>query len=132
MVKTSSTKSAKLKKDGAGVGSDSRAGRNRNELDGSEMDNIKIDGGRVRDDKVGKKNQKISKSKNLFKSKKTVESDFLTSRAKLVFTKLRKIFVKAPILCYFDLKRYIRVETDISGYVIGRIFCQLTLNDLGR
>ena len=53
------------------------------------MDNIKVNGGKVRDDKIGKKSQKTCKSKNLSKSKKTIGSDFLTPRTRLAFTKLR-------------------------------------------
>ena len=92
------------------VGGSSRAGRDENELDRS-----KIDGGEVGNNEVGKKVQ------NLSKSKKTVGLDFLTSGGKLMFTKLRKVFVKAPILHYFDLKCYIRIETDVSGYAIDGV-----------
>ena len=52
-------------------------------------------------------------------SKKTVGSDFFNPGAKLPFTKLRQGFDKALILHYFDLKCYIRIQTDKSGYVIG-------------
>ena len=64
----------------------------------------------------------MSKSKNLFKSKKMVESDFLTLRARLAFIKLRQAFVKAPIFQRFDLKCHIRIEMDKSSYAIGRVF----------
>ena len=80
MLKTSSIKSAELKKHGVGIGGDSRAGRGWSEIDRSGIDNIEVDGGEVEVDEVGKKVQKLSKSKNLSKSKKTVRSlDFLTS-----------------------------------------------------
>ena len=119
-----------------GISDDSRARRNRNKLDGSELDrseinNSEFDGGKV-DDEIGKKGQKKSKSKKLSKSKKTLRSDFLTLGAKLVFTKLRQEFFKAPILHHFDLERYIRVETDASSYAISKIFSQLTLDNLGQ
>ena len=104
-----------------GVGVDSRAGRDRSELDGSE-----VDGDEVRDNEVGKKVQ------NLSKSKKTVQSDFLTLGAKLAFAKLRQAFVKAPMLHHFDPERHIRIETDVSGYTIGGILSQLTLDNSGR
>ena len=65
MLKTSNTKSTKLRKGVVRVGDDSKAGRGRSELDGIGMDN----------DEVGKKGQKTSK--NLSKFKKTVGSDFL-------------------------------------------------------
>ena len=54
-----------LGKGRVGFGDSSRARR-----DGSELDRSRIDADEVRDDKVGKKVQKLSKSKNLFKSKK--------------------------------------------------------------
>ena len=73
--------------------------------------------------------QKLSKSKSLFKSKKTVGSDFLTLGAKLSFIELKQGFVKALILHHFDPKRHIRIETDKSGYAIGGVFSQLTLDN---
>ena len=54
--------------------------------------------------------------------------DFLTSGAKLAFSKLKQVFVKAPILHHFDSKRHIRVETDVSSYAISGVFSQLTLD----
>ena len=59
-------------------------------------------------------------------------SDFLTFGAKLAFTKLKHAFVKALILYHFDPEYYIRIETDVSGYVIGGVLGQLTLDDLGQ
>ena len=114
MLKTSSTKSAELRKGGVGVDGNSRAGRDR-------MDNLEIDGGKIKDDEVGKKGRKTFKSKNLSKSKKMVGLDFLTPGARLTFTKLRQMFVKTPILHHFDLKRHFRIETDVSGYAIGEV-----------
>ena len=90
------------------------------------MNNIKVDGGEVGDDKIGKKGWETFKSKNLSKSKKMVGSDFLIPGVRLVFTKLRQAFVKAPILYHFDLKHYIRIETDTSNYTISKVFSQLT------
>ena len=88
------------------------------------------------DDEVGKKDQKIFKSKNLFKnlfkSKKIVKTDILIPRTSLTFTKLRQVFVKALILHYFDLKCHIQVQTDVSNYAISEIFSQLTANNLGQ
>ena len=110
----------------------SRAGRGRNKLDGSRNDNNEVDGNKVEDDEVRTKVQKSSKSKNLSKSKKTVELDFLTPGAKLVFTKLRQAFFKAPIFHHFDPEYHIRIEMDASGYAISGVFSQLTSNDLGR
>ena len=114
------------------VGGDSRARRDASKLDKSELDGNEVDGGEVKVDKVGKKVQKMTKSKNSSKSKKTIGPlDFLTPRAKQVFTKLRQAFLKAPILQHFDLERHIQIETDISGYVIGGVLSQLTSDDLG-
>ena len=132
MLKTSNTESADLKKSRAVVGNDNRARRNRNEIDRSRMDNIEVDSGKVRDDKVGKKGRKIFKSKNLSKSKKTVRSAFFTPGARLTFTKLRQAFFKAPILHYLDPECHIWIETDVSGYAISGVFSQLTSNDLDQ
>ena len=122
-------KTAEPRKGGDGVGSDSRA--ERDGIDRNGMDNIEIDGGEVKVDEVGKKGRKTSKSKKSSKSK-TVGSDFLTPGAKLAFTELKQAFFKAPILHYFDPERHIRIETDASGYTIGRVFSQLTSDDSGR
>ena len=64
-------------------------------------------------------------------SKKT-ESGFFTSRAKIVFPKLRQVFVKVPIFYHFDLEHYIWVETNVSGYAIVEVLSQLILNNLGQ
>ena len=110
-----------------GVGS-SRAGREGNKLDRSELHSIKIDGGEVKDGEVGKKVQKRSKSKSL--SKFTL--DFLTPRAKLTFTKLRQAFLKALIFYHFNPECYIWIEIDASGYAIGGVLSQLTSDNSGR
>ena len=107
-------KTAKPRKGGDEVSGDSRARRS-----GSKMDDVEVDGSEVEVDEVGKKARKTSKSKNLSKSQKTVGSDFLTPGAKLAFTKLRQVFLKALIFYHFDPDRHIRIETDVSGYAIG-------------
>ena len=111
MLKTSSTKSTETNKGVVGVGGGSKAGRNRDRLVGSGMDNVEVDGGEV---EVGKK------GRNLSKSKKT-ELGFLTSGARKAFIKLRQAFIKAPILHHFDPERHIWVETDASGYAISGV-----------
>ena len=79
------------------------------------------------------KSKNLSKSKKSSKSKKTVRSsNFFIFRARLVFTKIRQVFVKAPILYHFDPKHYIWVETDVSGYAIGVILSQLILDNLSQ
>ena len=133
MLKTSSTELAEPRKGVVGVGGDSRARRDRGGIDGSEMNDVEVDGGEVEVDKVGRKARKTSKSKNSSKSKKAVgPSDFLTPGAKLAFTELRQAFLKAPILHHFDPERHIRIETDASGYAIGEVLSQLTSDDSGR
>ena len=95
------------------------------------MHDNEVGGGKI-DNKFGKKDQKTFKSKKLSKSKNTVRSpDFLTLRAKLIFTKLRQVFFKVLILHYFNPERHIQIEIDTSGYAIGGVFSQLTLDDLG-
>ena len=58
----------------------------------------------------------------------TKEPNFLTSNAKKAFNQLRLAFIKAPILQHFDLKSYIRIETDISSYAIGEVSSQLNID----
>ena len=112
-----------------GVSGDSRAGRDG--IDRSGIDDVEVDGGEVEVDEVGKKGRKTSKSKKSSKSK-TVGSDFLTPGAKLAFTELRQAFLKAPILHHFDPERHIRIETDVSGYAIGGVLSQLTLDNFSQ
>ena len=50
-------------------------------------------------------------------------ADFLTSKAKKVFIYLQKSFTKALILKDFDLKCYIRIETNALGYAIDGVLC---------
>ena len=67
------------------------------------------------------------------KSKKTVGFlDFFIFRAKLVFTKLRQAFVKAPIIHHFNLKHHIQIKIDESGYIINRILNEQVLDDLSQ
>ena len=121
MLKTLSTESAKSRKGGVGVGDDSRARRGGSKNNGSRIDNVEVDGSKVEVDEFEKKGRKTSKSKNSFKSKKTVGSVFFTPGARLAFTKLRQVFIKAPILHHFNPECHIRIETDISGYAISRV-----------
>ena len=64
-------------------------------------------------------------------SKKTVNSDFIIFEAKLVFTKLGQTFVKVLILHHFNPERYIRIETNASGYAISEVLSQLTSDNSG-
>ena len=58
--------------------------------------------------------------------------DYLTLAAKKVFNHLRHVFIQALIFQDFDPERHIRIEIDASGYVIGAVLSQLTLDDLGQ
>ena len=111
MLKTSrNTKSTiQLKKDRARVGSNSRAKCNgKCKLDDSEVDDNEVDGIEIADNEIGKKDQKMSKSKKLSKFKKTIGFlDFFIFGTRLAFIKFRKVFVKAPIFYHFDPKRHI-------------------------
>ena len=57
---------------------------------------------------------------------------YLTPNAKQAFTQLSQAFIEAPILRYFDPEYHIRIETDVSGYAIGEVLSQLTLDNLGQ
>ena len=66
------------------------------------------------------------------KFKKIIGSlDFLIFGARLAFTKLRQAFVKAQFFYHFNPELQTRDKTDVLGYAIGRIFSQLTSDDLG-
>ena len=124
MLKFSNIESAEPRKGIDWVSGDNRAGHDRSKIVDDKVDD-KVD------NKTRKKNWNPSKSKNLFKSKK-IELDFLTSGARMAFTKLRQVFIKILILYHFDLERYILIEMDISGYAIGRVLSQLISDDLGQ
>lgn len=74
-----------------------------------------------------------AKSKNLVKPiELSSRSGFFILRARLTFIKLRQAFTKAPILHYFNLEYYNWVEADASGYAIGGVLSQLTLDNSSR
>ena len=87
MLKTLSTNSVEPRKRIVGVDSDSRARCNRSKVIDNELEH-ELEHEFEIDDKVGKKDQNPSKSQNLSKSKK-IESGFLTSGARMAFSKLR-------------------------------------------
>ena len=91
--------------------------------------------------KSGKlKSEKTSKSQNLAKSGKKLSksenltnfditengSKFLILDARTIFNYLWLAFIEAPILWHFDPECHIQIETDASGYAIGRMLSQLT------
>lgn len=51
---------------------------------------------------------------------------FLTFQASLIFTQLKKAFIKALILYYFDLKCHIQIKINILDYVIAKVLSHLT------
>ena len=74
------------------------------------------------------KSEQLSKSRNLshFCVIKT-GLNFLTFDAREAFYYLWLAFTKAIIFCYFDLKYYIQIETDVSAYAISKMLSQQTL-----
>ena len=115
-------------KSGVGVKNNIRAGCDDSKFDKSGIGDNEFDD--EVDDEVGKKGRNPTKSKNLSKFKKT-ELSFLISGARIVFTKLRQVFIKAPIFYHIDPESYIQVETDVLEYVIDGVFSYLTLDNLG-
>lgn len=65
------------------------------------------------------------RSQFLANSKLLVEPSFrpgfLTLRARLIFAKLRYVFIKILILYHFDLKWFILFKTNALGYTIGKV-----------
>lgn len=80
----------------------------------------------------GKNQVKITKSKIIIKIKnynflpnsKNIKTkpDFFILKARLVFTKLKQIFIETSNLHYFDLKYHIWIKTNASKYAIGKNF----------
>lgn len=129
MLKTSSIESIKLWKGRVKVDSDSKNKHDkRAELNGrGKIADNEVNGNEIKDNEVKEEKNYWKTSK----SKKTVRfTDFFTFEVRLLFTKLRQIFVKAPILYNFNLDCHIWIKTGISEYAIDRIFSQLTLNNL--
>ena len=83
---------------------------------------VGVDGGNCEDETV----KKSPHSKNLNRA------GYLTTKARLAFIQLRKLFTKALILQHFDLECHIWIKTNASGYTIGGVLSQLTLNNLGQ
>lgn len=75
--------------------------------------------------KVGEIGKNLSKGENLSKVNPS-EMRFLMLKASIAFIYLKKAFTKAPILYHFDPEQHIQIETNVSRFSIGEIFCQLT------
>lgn len=83
------------------------------------------------------KNEVLSRKNNYIESgkdnnnNKTVRKNggtsYLTPKAKIAFAKWKKAFIKALILYHFQPNWYIWIEIDVSGYAIGGVISQLTL-----
>ena len=56
------------------------------------------------------------------------EPNFLIPNAKKAFNYLQLAFIIALILRHFDPECHIRIETNISGYIIDRVLSQLNLD----
>lgn len=78
---------------------------------GSSVDNNKIN------DKIADLSNSIQKTSS--------GVCFLTFKTSLAFTQLRKVFTKASIFYYFNLKRYIQIEIHVLSYAIGKVLSQL-------
>ena len=76
------------------------------------------------------KSKSRSKSGHLGNNNNSEERKFLTSDAREVFNRLRQAFTKVPILRHFNPDCHIQIETDASGYAIGGVLSQLTLNQV--
>ena len=66
---------------------------------------------------VGRSIENLSTTAKLAKSKKPNMTnfglEFLTPKAKKIFTDLQKVLIKVLIFHYFDLERHIHIETDV-------------------
>ena len=85
---------------------------------------VNVGGGNCKDETV-KKTSLTSKNLN-------EATGYLTFKARLAFTQLKKAFTKASILQHFDSEYHIRIKTDVSDYAIGGVLSQLTLENLGQ
>ena len=89
---------------------------------------VKDGGGRANETIVDlSKNEKSRKSTRMPNIRATRKSNFLTPDAKKAFNYLRLAFIKALIFQHFDPESHIQIETDVSGYALGRVLSQLNL-----
>ena len=80
------------------------------------------------------KKSKLTKPKNsdISNLKANSRTDFLISGAKKAFIYLQKTFIEVLIFIYFDPERHIWIEIDVSGYAIGGVLSQMTLDYLDQ
>ena len=98
---------------------------------------FKANNNKVVDGNSSKANETVV---NLFKNNKSKiltympnikamkELIFLIPNAKKAVNYLRQVFIKVSMLQNYNLKSLIWIETNTSGYAIGRILNQLNLN----
>lgn len=87
-------------------------------------------------DNIGKKVRNLLKAKNMTKSQKFPNAKankasgicFLTFKAKVLFTKLRKVFTKTIIFWCFNVKCHIEIETHILDSFISKLVSQIIFN----
>ena len=84
-----------------------------------------IGGGGNYEDEMVKRSPLTSKNLN-----RTI--GYLNPNAKQTFTQLKQAFTKAPIPQHFDPEYHIRTKTNASGYTIGGLLRQLTLDNLSQ
>ena len=80
-------------------------------------------GGGDRKDKIGRRSLRFQNLSG---------ANYLTPKARLAFTILRQALIKALILKHFDPECLMRIETNASGFAIGRVLSQLTLDNLSQ
>ena len=102
-----------------------RSAKNLSSLMAEHAEVGSISGGGDREDETVERSPLTSKNLNR-------ASNYLTPEAKRAFTQLMQAFTKALILRHFDPECHIRIETNASGYAIGGVLRQLTLDNLGR
>ena len=87
----------------------------------------------IADDKFSEGDNRKNRAKILSvfsTSMDLTKANYLISGAKKTFNLLRHAFIQMLIVQYFDLEWYIWIETNMSGYAIGEVICQLTLENL--
>ena len=92
-------------------------------MDVAKIDEVGVGSGDDCEDK--KVERLLSKNSNR-------ATGYLTSDTRQAFTQLRQTFIKLLILQYFDMECHIRIETDASGYAIGKVLSQLNWSNLGQ
>lgn len=80
-----------------------------------------------------KTNQKLAKSKKPdFIKAKNIKSytgmAFLTPKARLAFTQLKKVLIKILIFYHFNHKPFIQIKINTSNYAMSAVLSQLNTN----